>query len=32
MLAVFHCAGFPYTEERVDNVIQLALEIGPRCV
>jgi GNAT superfamily N-acetyltransferase len=32
MLAVFHCAGFPYTEERIDNVIQLALEIGPRCV
>jgi RimJ/RimL family protein N-acetyltransferase len=32
MLAVFHCAGFPYTEEHIDNVIELALEIGPRCV
>jgi GNAT superfamily N-acetyltransferase len=32
MLAVFHCAGFPYTEEHTSNVIELALEIGPRCV
>jgi hypothetical protein len=32
MLAVFHSAGFPYTEEHIDNVIELALEIGPRCV
>jgi GNAT superfamily N-acetyltransferase len=32
MLAVFHCAGFPYTEEHADDVTELALEIGPRCV
>jgi GNAT superfamily N-acetyltransferase len=32
MLAVFHCAGFRYTEEHTSNVIELALEIGPRCV
>jgi GNAT superfamily N-acetyltransferase len=32
MLAVFHRAGFPYTEERTDNVIELTLEIGPLCV
>ena len=28
MLAVFHCAGFPYTEEHADNVIELALDLG----
>jgi GNAT superfamily N-acetyltransferase len=32
MLAVFHCAGFPYTEERIDDVTELVLEIGPRCM
>jgi GNAT superfamily N-acetyltransferase len=32
MLAVFHGAGFPYVEEHIDDVIELALEIGPRCV
>jgi GNAT superfamily N-acetyltransferase len=32
MLAVFHGAGFPYVEEHRDDVIELALEIGPRCV
>jgi GNAT superfamily N-acetyltransferase len=32
MLAVFHCAGFPFTEERVGDVVELTMEIGPRCV
>jgi GNAT superfamily N-acetyltransferase len=32
MLAVFHCAGFPYTEKHTGEVIELALEIGPLCV
>jgi GNAT superfamily N-acetyltransferase len=32
MLAVFHGAGFPYTEEHTGSVVELALEIGPRCV
>jgi RimJ/RimL family protein N-acetyltransferase len=31
MLAVFHCAGYPFTEERIGDVIELTLEIGPRC-
>jgi GNAT superfamily N-acetyltransferase len=32
MLAVFHCAGFPFTEEHVSDVVELTLEIGPRCM
>ena len=32
MLAVFHGAGLPYAEEHIDDVIELAPEIGPRCV
>jgi GNAT superfamily N-acetyltransferase len=31
MLAVFHCAGFPITEERSGDVVELTLEIGPSC-
>lgn len=32
MLAVFHGAGFPFTEERIGDVVELTIEIGPRCV
>ena len=32
MLAVFHGAGFPFTAERIGDVIELTIEIGPRCV
>ena len=32
MLAVFHSAGFPYTEEHFGDVVELVLEIGPRCM
>jgi GNAT superfamily N-acetyltransferase len=32
MLAVFHCAGYPFTEERIGDVVEITLEIGPRCV
>jgi GNAT superfamily N-acetyltransferase len=32
MLAVFHCAGLPYTEECSGDVVELILEIGPRCM
>jgi GNAT superfamily N-acetyltransferase len=32
MLAVFHSAGYPFTEERIGDVVELAMEIGPRCV
>jgi GNAT superfamily N-acetyltransferase len=32
MLAVFHSAGFPFTEERSGDVVELTMEIGPRCV
>jgi GNAT superfamily N-acetyltransferase len=32
MLAVFHCAGFPFAEEHFGDVVELTLEIGPRCV
>jgi hypothetical protein len=29
---VFHCAGFPFTEEHVGDVVELTMEIGPRCL
>jgi GNAT superfamily N-acetyltransferase len=32
MLAVFHSAGYPFTEERIGDVVELTMEIGPRCV
>jgi hypothetical protein len=32
MLAVLHCSGFPFTEERFGDVIELTMEIGPGCV
>jgi len=32
MLAVFHSAGFPFTEERFSDVVKLTMEIGPRCM
>jgi GNAT superfamily N-acetyltransferase len=32
MLAVFHCAGFPYAEERESDVIELTMQIGPLCM
>jgi GNAT superfamily N-acetyltransferase len=32
MLAVFHCAGFPFEEEHFGDVVELTMEIGPRCV
>lgn len=32
MLAVFHSAGFPFTEERFSDVVELTMEIGPRCM
>jgi RimJ/RimL family protein N-acetyltransferase len=31
MLAVLHGAGFPITEERIGDVVELTLEIGPSC-
>ena len=32
MLAVFHAAGFPFTEEHFGDVVELTMEIGPSCV
>ncbi len=32
MLAVFHGAGFPLTQTRTYDVIELTMEIGPRCL
>jgi GNAT superfamily N-acetyltransferase len=32
MLAVFHCAGFPFAEERIGDVVELTMEVGPSCV
>jgi GNAT superfamily N-acetyltransferase len=32
MLAVFHGAGFPMTQSRNYDVIELTMEIGPRCL
>jgi GNAT superfamily N-acetyltransferase len=32
MLAVFHSSGFPFTEQRFGDVVELTVEIGPRCV
>jgi len=32
MLAVFHWAGFPFVEEYFGDVVELTMEIGPRCV
>jgi GNAT superfamily N-acetyltransferase len=32
MLAVFHCAGFPFAEERFGDVVELTMEIGPSCM
>ncbi len=32
MLAVFHGAGFPMTQTRIYDVIELTMEIGPRCL
>ncbi len=32
MLAVFHGAGFPTTQIRTYDVIELTMEIGPRCL
>ena len=32
MLAVFHCAGFPMTQSRTCDVVELTMEIGPRCI
>jgi GNAT superfamily N-acetyltransferase len=31
MLAVFHGAGFPMTQSRTFDVVELVMEIGPRC-
>jgi GNAT superfamily N-acetyltransferase len=31
MLAVFHGAGFPTTQSRTLDVVELVMEIGPRC-
>jgi GNAT superfamily N-acetyltransferase len=31
MLAVFHGAGFPITQSRTLDVVELVMEIGPRC-
>jgi len=31
MLAVFHGAGFPMTQTRAYDVVELTMEIGPRC-
>jgi GNAT superfamily N-acetyltransferase len=32
MLAVFHGAGFPVAQTRVADVVELTMEIGPRCL
>jgi GNAT superfamily N-acetyltransferase len=32
MLAVFHGAGFPFEEEHFGDVVELTMDIGPRCV
>jgi GNAT superfamily N-acetyltransferase len=32
MLAVFHGAAFPFVEEHFGDVVELTMEIGPRCV
>ena len=32
MLAIFHSAGFPFAEERVGDVVELTMEIGPSCM
>jgi GNAT superfamily N-acetyltransferase len=32
MLAVFHRAGFPMTQSRTCDVVELTMEIGPRCI
>jgi GNAT superfamily N-acetyltransferase len=32
MLAVFHCAGFPFAEERFGDVVELTMAIGPSCM
>jgi GNAT superfamily N-acetyltransferase len=32
MLAVFHSAGFPFVEERIGDVVELTMEIGPSCM
>jgi GNAT superfamily N-acetyltransferase len=32
MLAIFHSAGFPFVEERIGDVIELTMEIGPSCM
>jgi len=32
MLAVFHGAGFPMTQTRTYDVIELTMKIGPRCL
>lgn len=32
MLAVFHGSGFPTTQTRTCDVIELTMEIGPRCL
>jgi GNAT superfamily N-acetyltransferase len=32
MLAVFHGGGFPVTQTRAYDVIELTMEIGPRCL
>jgi GNAT superfamily N-acetyltransferase len=32
MLAVFHSSGFPFAEERFGDVVELTVEIGPRCM
>jgi GNAT superfamily N-acetyltransferase len=32
MLAVFHSGGYPFTEEHIGDVVEVTMEIGPRCV
>jgi GNAT superfamily N-acetyltransferase len=32
MLAVFHCAGFPFAEAHFGDVVELTMEIGPSCM
>ncbi len=32
MLAVFHGAGYPFTDERIGDVVESSLEIGPSCM
>lgn len=32
MLAVFHGAGFPLAQSRTYDVVELTMEIGPRCL